>query len=575
LSLYSGLADLYESEGLYKDHVARVTRHARVRSLYGVEDADSDADSDPNEAETADSPYPTTAPDEAKAERIEKIDEFVRNVDTRIIREAISRIDRHYVAAVDYRKVLAGTLRAMRVLVQSADLTETFEGLADQAGRAEFLAKLDAMIRETESRDLVSHGIVAQRLNMIHRINRNTVKIPDEVIDVEFADGMTEQLDTYTHMIWPSEVGDFNKRTMGSFFGVGIQIQMEHGLLKVISPLEDTPAFRAGIQAGDYIIKIDGKLAKNIDINDAVKLITGPRGTSVTLTIKRPGMGQFDRTIIRDEIHIQTVKGWKRVNGGEWDWMIDPANRIGYIRLTSFTADTAAKLAEALRQLSDADARGVILDLRHNPGGLLRTAVAVADEFLPAGKTIVSTRGRQQRESVGRATRAGSYPHGALVVLVDGYSASASEIVSGALKDHKRALIVGTRSFGKGVVQNLIQVGRNRGPDSYALLKVTTARYYLPGGRCLHRVEGAEQWGVEPDIKVPVTPRQWNKWYSRRMRAEVIRERTPGELDREMARQFDADTQLATALLACRLQALNDNPADHAVGPAAATATGR
>jgi carboxyl-terminal processing protease len=382
------------------------------------------------------------------------------------------------------------------------------------------------------------------------------VKIPQEVIDVEFTDGLTEQLDRYTQVIWPEKMDEFRKQTMGSFEGIGVQIQMENGLLKVVSPLEDTPAYRAGLQAGDYILKIDGHDAKNIDINEAVRQITGPDGTKVVLTIGRPGQPNFEKAIARAKIQVQTVKGWKRANGSGWDWMIDPDSKIGYVRITNFNEDTAEHLQKALIDLNKQGARGLILDLRDNPGGLLNIAVDVCEEFIKRG-AIISTRGRDgQPHPPVEASHRGRYQTGPLVVLINSYSASASEIVSGALKDHGRALMIGRRTFGKGVVQNLVRIDEKGDRPNPAVLKVTAARYYLPSGRCLHRTEGATDWGVDPVVDVPMTPRQTRKWLNFRRQTEIIRDRSSDVLDREMNRQLGADLQLDAALLVCRFQAL-------------------
>ncbi len=529
LALYSGLEDLHGKKGLYKEHVRAASRGARVLALYGP----------PHGLDDGTSTDPPKRP---------KWKDYIIGVDARSVRVAIARIEEAYVENVDYRKLLLGAMRAVRALGESEKLAYSFAGIKSKAKRTEFLKILDGLIVEAKEQDLVDHATVRHWLYRATKASNATVEIPDEVITVEFTDGMMEKLDRFSQMIWPEDWASFKKMTMGSFSGVGIQIQMENGLLKVSSPLEDTPAYRAGIQAGDFIVKIDGTSAENIDIEEAVKRITGVRGTKVVLTVKRPGRAPFDKTLVRDKIVIQTVKGWKRVNSGGWDWFVDPTDRIGYIRLTNFTRDTVADLAKALASLRESGARGLILDLRFNPGGLLTGAIRVTDQFVQAG-TIVSTKGRQQRRSSGRATTDGSFLDGELIVLVNEYSASAAEIVSGALKDLGRAVIVGGRSFGKGSVQNLTPIR-----EDSVYLKVTTAYYYLPGGRCLHRTEDATEWGVEPDIKSAVTPKQARKWLALRRKTEVVRERTDAELEREMLGQRNADVQLDTALLICRLR---------------------
>jgi carboxyl-terminal processing protease len=483
----------------------------------------------------------------------------MQGVDAYSVRQAIDRIEESYVENVDYRKVLRGALNAVRVLAESPKVAKTFPSLANEDAKKQFLSAIDECLRQAETADQVTYQDLMIALNTILRSDRQTVNLPVEVIDVEFADGMTEQLDRYTQLIWPDEAAEFKKHTMGSFFGVGIQIQMENDTLKVISPMEDAPAYRAGIQAGDYIVKIDGESAIGMDIDEAVRKITGPKGTKVVLTIKRPGREPFDKVLVREEVRVQTVKGWQRTDGAKWDWMIDEPNKIGYLRVTNFNEDTIDDLRAALKELAAKGVRGVILDLRYDPGGLLNQAIWMADEFVRDGK-IVTTRGRQQLErSEGRSSAKGNYMDGPLVVLVNDVSASASEIVAGALKDLGRATIVGKRTFGKGVVQTL----HNLRPDT--ILKVTTAYYYLPSGRCLHRTEGAKQWGVEPDIQVIMTPRQLRRWLTIRRNTEILREHAPQDIAKQMAQQLADDFQLETALLICRLQSVQKEVASPAL----------
>lgn len=550
LSFYSALADLHPQSTEYREAVRQVSRHARVISLYapaevrrqmaGLESTESE-DGEPLEAV------------EEPADDTERWREYVDRVDAKMVKQAIAHLEEGYVDTVDYRKVILGAINAVRTLAEAPELAGTFPGLADEDARRRFLQSLDVQEEITNHRDTVRHFHVSMTLDRLLAANQETVQLPAEVLDVEFTDGMLEQLDQFSSMIWPSEWDDFNKQTTGSFFGVGIQIQMENGAIKVVSPLEDTPAYRAGILAGDLIIAIDGESTRDMDVDDAVKRITGPRGTKVVLTIRRPGQEEpLDMEVMRDEIHIQTVKGWRRSNGDGWEWMIDPENRIGYIRLTSFTRDTAAELARALQDLREQNVRGLILDLRFNPGGFLRAATQVADEFLSEG-TIVSTRGRQQPESEDDANRGGAYLDAPLVVLVNELSASAAEIVGGALKDWDRAIIVGTRSYGKGSVQNLIPIR-----PEMVYLKLTTAYYYLPNGRCLHRTPESQTWGVEPDVTVAITPEQLRRWLELRRQTEIIQERTPEQLDEEMTAQLRADIQLDTALTLLRLDLLDD-----------------
>ena len=573
LGLYMMLADLYDNDGRYEKVVKHVTRQARVISLYAPKEAAVEvAATTPSEPKSE-----STEPAKTAKAKDPKWKSYILGVDAFMVRLALARIDEAYVKSVDYRKVMLGGLGAVKALVESPGVRKSFPSMADDAKRAAFAERLDALVEEASEAEGVTYRMVGVCLNQVIWANNQTVDIPDEVIDVEFTDGMMKELDRFSSMIWPSEWPEFKKHTMGSFKGVGIHIQMQSqtDLLRVVSPLENSPAYRAGIKAGDLIMKINGESAKGIDIEEAVKRITGPEGTKVTLAIKRPGRQDvFDVALEREEIHIQTVKGWRRTNGGGWDWMIDPENRIGYVRLTSFNRETTTDLKKSLKEMAAHDVQGLILDLRDNPGGLLTEAVSVTDQFVRQGK-IVSTRGRQQRSGQLFANNRGSFLEGELVVLIDERSASAAEIVSGALKDLNRGVIVGTRSFGKGSVQNLIPIRQDPAHAHDAYLKLTTAYYYLPSDRCLHRIEGATEWGVEPDIKPTVTPRQKRRWLVLRSRTEIIKQRDEGELDGDMAAQFRADIPLDTALLVCQMRLLRASRAQQAVAEANATVTTR
>jgi carboxyl-terminal processing protease len=363
---------------------------------------------------------------------------------------------------------------------------------------------------------------------------------------------------------------EFNKTTQGEFSGVGIQIQSdESGNLKVVSPLEDTPAYKAGIKPDDIISHINGKSAKNISLNQAVRTITGPSGTMVTLTVRSPDGKVKDYPIKRETIKVASLKGWLRKPGGGWDYTVDAENKIAYMRLTNFTKDSPRELDKAIDQIKENGGRGIILDLRYNPGGLLTSATEIADKFLKEG-VIVST--HPDRDTGNPPTVAVAKPEDGdtdlpLIVLVNQYSASASEIVSGALKDQKRALIVGERTFGKGSVQMLFPLA-----DRTAYLKLTTSHYYLPSGRCLHREENSKEWGVEPDVTVEMTPEQMRAAIDARQDSDVLRD--PGapahgdapklqdkgqKVEEKVGKKvkkglLSSDPQLSAALLLLKLQ---------------------
>jgi carboxyl-terminal processing protease len=296
--------------------------------------------------------------------------------------------------------------------------------------------------------------------------------------------GMLSGLDPHSAYLEPDEYKDLRAGTTGEFGGLGIEVSMEDGFVKVVAPIDDTPAARAGVKAGDLIIRLDDTPVKGMTLNEAVKLMRGKPGSSITLTIMREGVEQpIKLTLERDIIKVKSVKSR----------LLDPG--YGYVRITQFQSPTDDNLREAIDQLksqSGGELKGLVLDLRNNPGGVLNGAVAVADAFLEKG-VIVSTRGRGDEAEMKFNAKPNDMLKGApMVVLVNGGSASASEIVAGALQDHRRAVIMGQKTFGKGSVQTILPM------DNGAALKLTTARYYTPSGRSIQ----AE--GINPDI--PLEP---------------------------------------------------------------------
>ncbi|HOP40295.1 MAG TPA: S41 family peptidase [Geobacteraceae bacterium] len=295
--------------------------------------------------------------------------------------------------------------------------------------------------------------------------------------------GMLSSLDPHSSFLPPDMYKEMKIETKGSFGGLGIEITVKDGYLTVISPIEDTPAFRAGIKAGDQILKIEDKLTKDMSIIDAVKRMRGPKGTKITITIMREG---FDKpkefTLVRDIIQVKSVK-YKTLDYG-----------YGYVRIAQFQEKTDEDLVKALKTLKEENGgslKGFILDMRNDPGGLLDQAVKVAEHFIADGGLIVYTEGRDQESKMrfvsGKGVKELGYP---IVVLINGGSASASEIVAGALQDHNRAVILGTQSFGKGSVQTIIPLSEDSG------LRLTTAKYFTPKGRSI------QAKGITPDIVV-------------------------------------------------------------------------
>jgi carboxyl-terminal processing protease len=293
--------------------------------------------------------------------------------------------------------------------------------------------------------------------------------------------GMLATLDPHSQFLDPEEYKDLKTETEGKFGGLGIEISIRDGLLTIITPIEGTPAWKAGIKAGDRIVKIGDELTKDITLSDAVKKLRGKPDTDVTITILREEEFKIlEFTIKREIIHIEDVKHTQILE-----------DKIGYIRLIEFREDSAQAFRAALDSLQTQGADSLILDLRNNPGGLLNVAIKITEEFLPEGEIIVSTKGR--RPSQNTITKSANRNHlidWPMVVLINEGSASGSEILAGALKDNKRAIIVGAKSFGKGSVQSVIPL-----PDGSGL-RLTTSKYFTPSGVSIHNI------GIEPDIAV-------------------------------------------------------------------------
>lgn len=303
---------------------------------------------------------------------------------------------------------------------------------------------------------------------------------PDKELVEKAINGMLTALDPHSAYLDAKSYQDMQVQTRGEFGGLGIEVTMDNGLVKVVSPIDDTPAQLAGVQAGDYVTHLDGKPVMGLTLSEAVELMRGKPKSKIVLTIKREGKDLFDITIIRDVIRIKSVRD-------------DTRDNIGYVRITTFNEKTERELKKSIEEIKEklkGDIHGLVLDLRNNPGGLLDQAIAVSDAFLDKGE-IVSTRGRKVESTRRYNARPGEIlPNVPVVVLINGGSASASEIVAGALQDHHRAIVMGTKSFGKGSVQTIIPVPGN------GAMRLTTARYYTPSGISIQ----AE--GINPDIEV-------------------------------------------------------------------------
>lgn len=347
--------------------------------------------------------------------------------------------------------------------------------------------------------------------------------------------GMLGSLDPYSQYIDSEHLEELRIETGGVFEGLGIEVVVEDGILTVLTPIVDTPAFRAGVFIGDKIIKIDGKSTKNFTIRQAVEVLRGKPHTKVILTVLHKGeRDPVDITIERAKIQINSTRGVR---------IVDKESKIGYVAVTGFQDNTITDLDASIEKLEKQGMESLILDLRFNPGGLLNIAVDMSDKFIKKG-IIVSTKGRHKsQEHEYKAHRSGTYKNFPLIILVNNGSASASEIVAGAVKDHKRGLLLGTKTFGKGSVQSLIPI-----KNKDTALKLTTAKYYTPSGTLIDGI------GIEPDIKVDLTKKEIRALHKNLTRANVtdIRTKDLNESSEDIEESDDeekfVDVQLSRAI---------------------------
>lgn len=360
--------------------------------------------------------------------------------------------------------------------------------------------------------------ILVRRLVLDHYVEAPTPEQQQEMQEAMIT-GLVDVLDDpYTEYVPQRLIPDFDKAVFGTYVGIGAEIDIVDDYLKIVTPMDDSPALEAGVMAGDVVLTIEGESTYRMPVEECIRRLQGEPGTKVTVQVRHANGEEEMITITRRQIVTRTVKGVYR-EGEAWNFMLDEANRIGYIRVTQFNRTTIEELAAAIQSLRQQGMQGLMLDLRNNPGGELNGAVAMSNMFLNQG-TIVSVRGRDERlnESFS-AQPAGTLPDFPMMVLINGGSASASEIVSGALQDNGRAKILGERTFGKGSVQQVRAL-----PENMGVLKMTTAYYYLPSGRNIHRKTGATTWGVDPDdgYRVDMSLEKLREMVQARRQYEVI-----------------------------------------------------
>jgi len=490
----------FESEGKWAD--AYITCYGRL----GAIDKDNEKYSDYAEqllekagieASFQDSPC------ETQKERFEGVEKqmFIRAVDALAF---------NYVSIIEYNEMSAKAVSRCKllgeVISRSSEVRDILCDEQCEEKLSAWSAALSALLDEINQAPAgISKDKFIDIFEKVLAINTTTAEIPAPVLVSQFAEAALSALDDYTVMVWPSQLANFEKEMMKEFTGIGILITKEKSRLTVESLLPDMPAYNSGLDAGDVIEKVDGNATKGMSLGCAVKYITGPAGTKVTLTIRRPGEEKpRDIIITRAKIIVPPIRGWQRTEEGKWLYMIDGQERIGYVRITNFDLRTAQELEKVLRELELQGLKGLILDLRFNSGGLLSSAVELADKFLEEGP-IVSARPRSWVSSTyATAHKENTHLDYPIVILINRFSASASEIVAGALADkvHSRAILVGERTHGKGSVQGITSY-----PGGGAQLKYTMAYYHLPSGQ---RVEsrkamkrrGRSDWGVAPNIEV-------------------------------------------------------------------------
>ncbi len=492
LTYYLLLDRIYPKNEQYKKMREEATRHARIEVSY---------------------------PDQ------KTLNEKIKDVSRDLLRSAVRQISKLYYEEPDFKKASLGALDNLKTLAGTTKLHKYLDGLANPKLREHFLEGLAERRAEVAAASEFKYSDVLRLFNQVAELNKKSVELPEGLLVVEFMEGANAELDDYTNVIWPAEAKEFDKVMMGGFEGVGIQLGLDERThrLKVVTPLENSPALEAGIQPDDLILSVNGETTKGWTTEDAVRNIMGPAGTKVVLTVLRPATNeQLAFELTRRNIVLTSVRGVKRTSGdgSTWDYLLDKEAGIAYIRLTNFLVSSHTELTKALQDARAQGMKALVLDVRHNPGGLLDVAVDAVSNFVDSGD-VVSTRGRQESENRERVAGRAAFKDVPLVVLVNEASASASEILAGALQDHHRAIVLGERTFGKGSVQHIRALASGDG-NSDARLKLTTALYYLPSGRSPHKKPDAETWGVEPDWLVKLTPKEFRRVIEHERESYVI-----------------------------------------------------
>ncbi len=591
IGLYRLLDLLYEHDRRYAEDVARAARHVRVLQAYAPLELRrllAQRDDRLRRERAASQPVEQPAADEVDADRWQ---DTLRDVELDMLKFSLRRVADRHVDPQDIKTITVSALQSVLTLVQTGGMEQELTELKNNVERRRYEAFLQREISRLQEARVAFDRFDAEKLfeETVAR-NHATLDLPESLIVFELAQGMTDALDDFSSVIWPSDLDQLKRSIDGTFVGVGIQIQRRDGKLTVVTPLMDTPAQRAGIRADDVIAQVDGVQAATWSLDKAVRTITGRRGTVVTLGIERPGEPKLlQLPIVRDKIEVDPVKGWMLKRDGQWSYWIDASAGIGYVRLSQFIPQSGELLSDAIAQMQNqGDLNALILDLRFNPGGLLSSAIDITDLFLPEGKIVATVNRDGQTSRPHQARLRGTLPASLhVVVLINRGSASASEIVAGALQHHGRALIVGDRSYGKGSVQNLYPIAtrvrlddkgqpRNNAlglplREASAYLKLTTEYYMIGGDRIIHRKKHQTPddpaWGITPDIAIAMTEDEVADALEARQALDILRlgpaSTQPLDAGREELVHRGLDPQLMAAWVLAQGQILAQSSDPH------------
>lgn len=517
VSLYRLLDLLFEKTREYKAPYEDAANHIRVLQLYNpkmlrqlyIERAERLGNEDDLKLFK-----------EANDQEVEDWTVKLSEISTSMLGQAFVHAATKHIDKDGYTALVQGAARGLSIMISTEGIEGAFPGLAQGKNRQTLQAKIDAVLADLDRPGRrLTRATAMTLIAEIIQTNNDTVRLPENAIIYELTQGATSELDQFSSVIWPEELRQFSRSISGKFVGIGVQIQKIDGKLTVVTPLEGTPAMKAGLKAEDVIAKVNGVATGGWTVDKAVRQITGPEDSKVTITIMRDEVEPFDVTLIRKPINIESIKGFAHRDEGGWDYWIDKESGIGYIRMTQFLRQTAEDMDKAVEQMKqEGDLNAIVLDLRFNPGGLLSTAIGVVDRFIDKGRIVATVNAEGFATSSHSASRRNTYDDDLdLVILINQGSASASEIVSGALQDYERAIVLGENSYGKGSVQDIFPIGRGD-----ALFKCTTQYYQLPKGAIIHRKDDSIEWGIKPDLQIKMTNKEVGDWLEARRDADII-----------------------------------------------------